>query len=140
VQGSNTEYVFDLADLPSNTRDLVISFLDGQISGAGFTDLDLQIYANRSLIPGQDHDFTSPADALAFFSDNPIDLGPIINFDNGGTLDLEIDMTVTTMNSGDGFTGDLLIGNTGLISVPEPACALLLAPVAILMRRRRHTR
>jgi hypothetical protein len=140
TQSSNSEYVFDLSDLPSNTRDLVVCLLDNQISGAGFATLDFQIDANGSLIPGQNYSFTSPATAATFFSDNPINLGPITNFGSGGQLKLDIDMSVTTENSGDGFTADLLIANTGLVTVPEPAGALLFTPLLILARRRKAAR
>ena len=85
------------------------------MAGSGFTDLTFDISAQGNSIYSKD--FTTVADAQAFFDDQVLNLGPISALDPGstGVLDLDISMQITSSNQGSGFFAGMLVGD------PPPA-------------------
>ena len=97
----------------ANPQDLIVGLYSGTVVGSGFTDLDFTIMANGIAVDSQD--FTSTAEAQTYFNNHALDLGSLTTLADGGSLDLQINMSETTNAAGAGFYAGLLIGD------PPPA-------------------
>ena len=112
---SEIDETVNLTQLASR-QDLVVGFYNGTVvgvpaaSGPGVLQVNLDIYVNGVDVDSQK--FYNDAQARAYFTDNSVDLGSLAT---GNTLSLREVMTVTTINPGTGFYGDLIIGD------PPPA-------------------
>jgi hypothetical protein len=83
----------------------------------------------------QDVTFTSLAQANAYFTDNPIDLGS-----DSGLATLEFDLSLTTTGVSHAYQASMIYGDATANSnlVPEPCGAVLMGlPAAALCLRRR---
>jgi hypothetical protein len=106
---------------------LVVDFLDPHFSGDGFEDLDLIVERNGTAL--LDRHFGDLADALAFFGDGEVDLGPW-----SGDVDLCFALSLRLDDSDSSFSFGAALGTT---PVPEPsALALVALGLALLALRR----
>jgi hypothetical protein len=109
-------------------QDLLVGLYGGTLVGTGVTGVTLTISANGSTLVNQS--FTSGAAALAYFTNDAIDLGSL-----NGTLfannvaNITVSLSVTTLGSGSGFYGNVLIGDPPAAATPKPAAAT--APIAV---------
>jgi hypothetical protein len=131
---SSAEFQVNLSQL---NGELKVGLLDPIASGAGFDSLIFDIFENGSLVDA--NDFISEGAALAFFSDDVLDLGPIRN---GGTgpLDLQFNFDLIASEPGAAFNTDFLIASVGntVSATPEPACLLLLGSALFILGLRRR--
>jgi hypothetical protein len=122
---------------PLNQQHLILGLLDPTSTGNGFDSLTFTMTENSDVVLQQET-FITLAAADAYFTDNPIDLGPTAN-----VLSIEFSMSVTTTSPGDSFYASLVYGEATVNSnyVPEPSSTtfvLFLAGGTILRRRRRE--
>jgi hypothetical protein len=119
--------------------DFLIGFESQGSLGTGFDSSTLEVFVNSIL--AYERSFTSLADAEAFFTDNPVDIG--FAAPGPATVDLVYALTASQISSG--FQFEYAFGTDSPSAVPGPiagaglpgliaACAALLA----LARRRRQ--
>jgi hypothetical protein len=83
-------------------QDLVVGVYGGTSFGSGVTAVSLDVYANGNDLLSAS--FTSGSAAAAYFTNNTIDLGAL----SGSSLDLKVQMQVTSTSAGSGFYGGIL--------------------------------
>jgi hypothetical protein len=99
----------DLTKLASR-KDLVVGLYNGAVVGSGFTSMTFDLFADGVDFIHQT--FTSAAAAKTFFTNHAFDLGSLASGQLGAnTLTLHAVMSITTVASGSGFYGDLIIGD-----------------------------
>ncbi|WP_419728005.1 Hint domain-containing protein [Lichenicola sp.] len=97
----------DLTQL-SLTGDLLIDLHQATLVGSGVTGVSLDIDVGSTSMHEQ---FTDPAAAVAFFTGNVIDLGPIDTLTTSTTfLSVSLDLRVTADPPGAGFFSDIELG------------------------------
>jgi hypothetical protein len=98
---------------PANT-DFLFGFESQGSLGTGFDSAMLDVFVNSVL--AYQRSFTSLADAQAFFTDNPVEIG----FGPGGpaTVQLVYDLTASQISSG--FQFDYAFGSATASAVPGP--------------------
>jgi hypothetical protein len=124
---------------PANT-DFLFGFESQSSLGTGFESAILDVFVNSGL--AYQRSFTTLADAHAFFTDNPVDIG----FGPGGpaTVELVYDLTASQISSG--FQFDYAFGSATASAVPRPVAGaglpgLILAAGGLLaLSRRRRQR
>jgi hypothetical protein len=89
-------------------QDLLIGLFDPVTKGSGFTNLAFTVQENGTTVVSKDFTSTEVAQAKAYFTDRPLDLGSLSSM---SSLDLTIDLQVTTNSTGSGFEAGLLIGD-----------------------------
>ena len=95
-------------------KDLELGLFKGASLGTGFQSLTFTVSGDGATLLTKT--FTSAASAKAFFTNDAIDLGSLASGPlSGDTLDLSIQMSVTTTSTGQGFDAGFLIGD------PPPA-------------------
>jgi hypothetical protein len=131
----NTTATFQFAH-PANT-DFLFGFESQGSLGTGFDSAMLDVFVNSVL--AYQRSFTTLADAQAFFTDNPVDIG----FGPGGpaTVELVYDLTGSQISSG--FQFDYAFGSATPSAVPSPIAGaglpgLILASGGLLGWRRRR--
>jgi hypothetical protein len=103
----------DLTQLASR-QDLELGLFSGTSSGSGFSSLALTVVGDGNTLVNQT--FNTAAAAVAFFTNDAIDLGALSSGPlSGNTLSLTITATLTTTAAGTSFDGGFLIGD------PPPA-------------------
>ena len=130
-----TSMSIDLSQL-SSQQDLYISLLDPTSIGSGFDSLRFRVtHEGSSLI---DLTFTDAASALSYFNDRSLDEG-VIGAGVTGTLDLSLELDLTTHTAGSGFATDMLLSNATNAAgpVPEPTFVAICLPLAAFNLRRR---
>jgi hypothetical protein len=114
----------DLTRLASR-QDLVLGLFDGYARGAaGVTRVVFRLEADGQTVVSKV--FTSAAAAVAYFTNDAIDLGSLASGQALGadTLTLSATLTVTSDKAGSGFYGDIILGE------PAPAHQSLPAAMA----------
>jgi hypothetical protein len=109
--------------LSGGAPDVVVGFYSPTVIGAGFTSLTLDITAKDQLGTLALHEtFTTLAAAMAFFSDNAVDLGTL---ESGSTFTVKAVMSITGAVAGSGFDAGLIFGDP-----PAAEHAVASAPMA----------
>ncbi len=99
--------------------DLVVGLYNGELVGIGVTGVTFSIYENGTEL--FDRKFSNIANAVAYFTDNALDLGSI---PATGPLDLKMVLTVTSTTAGSGFYAGMIVGGgsgTGATKVTTAA-------------------
>jgi hypothetical protein len=124
---------------PAHT-DFLLGLMSQGSLGTGFNSAILDVFVNSML--AYEKSLTILADAQAFFSDNPIDIG----FDPGGPADVELVFDLTASQVSSGFEFNYAFGTTAM-NVPGPISGaglpgLILASGGLLgwWRRRQENR
>ena len=133
-----TSTTVDFGSSGLDGQHLILGLLNPTSTGDGFDSLTFTMMENTSTLLQQET-FTSLAEANAYFTDDPIDLGAISDLQS-----VEFSMSVTTTNPGDSYYASLIYGQATVNSnyVPEPTCGalLLLGGSTLFARRRRRAR
>jgi hypothetical protein len=104
----------DLTQLASR-QDLELGLFNGTSSGPGFSGLTLTVVGDGNTLVNQT--FNTAAAAVAFFTNNAIDLGSLSSGPlSGNTLSLTITATLTTTAAGTSFDGGFLVGDPAALS------------------------
>jgi hypothetical protein len=99
----------DLTQL-SVRHDLRVGLYNPVSTGAGFTNLTLDLYADGTDVVHKA--FTSVSAAKTYFTDDPLDLGSLATGPlSGNTLTVQAVLQVTTASAGSGFYAGLIIGD-----------------------------
>jgi hypothetical protein len=78
--------------------------------GTGFASMTFDLFADNVDVIHET--FTSAAAAVAFFTDDAIDVGSLASGSlSGSNLTLQAVMSITTTKAGQGFSGNLIIGD-----------------------------
>ena len=97
----------DLTQL-SLTGDLLLDLHQATLVGTGVTGISFDLDAGSALVQ---ENFTDPATAAAFFTDDVIDLGPIDQLTSATkSLSVSLDLRVTADPPGAGFFSDIELG------------------------------
>jgi hypothetical protein len=105
---SFTEHV-DLNQLATR-KDLEVGLYGGTKLGTGFASMTFDLFADGVDVIHQT--FTSAAAAVTFFTNNAIDVGSLASGAlSGSNLTLQAVMSITTTAAGQGFYGNLIIGD-----------------------------
>ncbi|HEY4234947.1 MAG TPA: dockerin type I domain-containing protein, partial [Lacipirellulaceae bacterium] len=108
---SSITYAIDLSQLVNTRQHLLVGLLGTHQEGNGFDTLSFQ-YSIEGVTTTKN--FTTVADATAFFGSGSLDLGPIGIANVSGNLDLVFSSTLTTNDAGAGFYFDFAFGNSTL--------------------------
>jgi hypothetical protein len=98
---------------PANT-DFLFGFESQGSLGTGFDSAMLDVFVNSVL--AYQRSFTTLADAQAFFTDNPVDIG----FGPGGPATVELIYSLTGSQISSGFQFDYAFGSATASAVPGP--------------------
>jgi hypothetical protein len=102
------------------TNNLKIAFVGGKDAGAGgITDVHVTVLAGG--VDVVDQDFTSAANAVTWFNDNPVTLGALASFANGNMVDISVLLSVTSTGTASTFAGNVVLGNaSGGVAAARP--------------------
>ena len=99
----------DLTQL-ATPEDLVAGFYSGKATGAGFSGMTFDLYADGVDVVHET--FSSAKAATTFFTNNAIDLGSLASGPlSGSTLNLRATMSITASAAGSGFSGSIIVGD-----------------------------
>ena len=93
----------------SSPGDLLLGLFGGTAIGSGFSELTITLTANNNPAALVDQTFTSLSAAETYFTDNPVNLGPVGG--PAGMLGLSVTVTLTTDAPGSGFYFQLILGD-----------------------------
>lgn len=127
VSISEIEMTVNLSLTPKN-QDLLIGLHDPVATGAGFTSLSFDVTANGTNILHRA--FGSLIDAKAYFSDHAVDTGWSPTSGPGGasgSAQIGIILSMTTASPGDGFTVNLLVGDSQPLAITVAGMASAMA-------------
>jgi LPXTG-motif cell wall-anchored protein len=119
---------------PANT-DFLFGFESQGSLGTGFDSAMLDVFVNS--VVAYQRSFTTLADAQAFFTDNPVDIG----FGPGGPATIELVYDLTGSQNSGGFQFDYAFGSASAVPGPVAGAGLpgmMLAGGGFLAWRRRR--
>jgi autotransporter-associated beta strand protein len=94
----------------TNRQYLLIGLLNAQAAGTGFDSARFRIWSQGATL--QDQTFSTLGSALTYFTDHPLDLGPIFPAAATGTVSIQVQLDVTAHDPTQSFNAQLIFGNS----------------------------